>query len=381
MSKKIRRRRRSQARASRARIVPGAAPGVLVERPDATASTIRLLAYNRDDLIERSLTDLSELDGICNAWSTVWINVDGLGDVELLQEIGSRFGIHALALEDAVNLHQRPKVEVYEDHVFVVLRMPTQTSPFAAEQLSLFLGPGYVLTFQERFGGCLDPVRSRLRSGKGRIRAAGAAYLAYSLIDAVVDHFFPVIEHHGERVDELSEALFQRPHEGQILQIHEIKHDFMLLRRALYPLRETVNGLLRDHIPQVDDETRVYLRDCYDQLIQQMDLVESYREVSGGLMEAYQSAVGFRTNEVMRVLTIFATIFIPLTFVAGIYGMNFDPAASRFNMPELSWAWGYPAFWIVMLAMSSSLLLYFRRKGWLGGSRPPAPPQTDESNP
>lgn len=375
MSNKHRHRRRSQARASRARIVPGAAPGVLVAPPDSQSASVQLMAYSQQSLDEGALTDLGRLDEVCGSWPTVWLDVVGLKDIQLLEELGARFGLHPLALEDVVQVHQRPKVEVYEDHVFVVLRMPDASGSFATEQLSLFLGSGYVLTFQERPGDCLEPVRARLRAGRGRIRAAGSGYLAYALLDAVVDHFFPIIEHHGERVEAISDEVFRQPHDNQIFRIHEIKRDFMHLRRALFPLRETVNALLREDVPNMDDDTRVYLRDCYDHVIQQMDLVESYREVSGGLMEAYQSSVGFRTNEVMRVLTVFASIFIPLTFVAGIYGMNFDPQASPWNMPELRWAWGYPAFWAVMLAMSGSLLLYFQRKGWLGKPRSTRPQQ------
>ena len=244
--------------------------------------------------------------------------------------------------------------------------------------MSIFLGEGFVLTFHERPGDCLDPVRERLRQGRGRINGAGAGYLAYALIDSVVDHYFPIIEYYGEKVEDLSNAVFHNPHDSLIVRIHEVKQDCMVLRRAIFPLRETLNALQRDDMPQITDDTRVYLRDCYDHVIQLMDLVESFREVASGLMEAYQSSVGFRTNEVMRVLTIFATIFIPLTFVAGIYGMNFDTDASRFNMPELGWAYGYPVFWFVMIATAASLLVYFRRKGWLGGPR--SMQQTDASD-
>ena len=371
MSKNSPRRRRTAASAARARIVPGSAPGVLVDNPDAQDSTVRAMGYDAGGLVEEAKTGTEGLAALRRRGQTLWVDVHGLGDIAAVCRLGQEFGLHPLALEDVVNVHQRPKVEVYDDHLFVVLRMPSLAGRLETEQLSLFLGPGYVLTFQERPGDCLDPVRERLRKGKGRIRGAGADYLAYALIDAVVDHYFPILEHYGEAVEELSEAVFQDPHDSLIFRIHEIKRDFMALRRAIFPLRETLSALQRDDVSQISRDTRVYLRDCYDHVVQLMDLVESFREVSSGLMEAYQSSVGFRTNEVMRVLTIFATIFIPLTFVAGIYGMNFDPAASRFNMPELGWAYGYPALLAVMVTMTISLLVYFRRKGWLVRSRSP----------
>ena len=369
MNWKIKTRRRSSARRSREQVVPGSTPGELVTSPDSPAPSIRVVAYDEGELFEEALTDLTQLAALRERWSTVWINVDGLGDTAVVQQLGQIFGLHPLALEDVVTVHQRPKVEVYGEYLFVVLRMPPTTERMETAQLSLFLGEGYVLTFQEQRGDWFDPVRARLRKGRGRIRGAGADYLTYALIDAVVDHYFPILEHYGERVEDLSDAVFQHPHDSLILQIHETKRDFMVLRRAIFPLRETLNALQRDDVPQIAAETRVYLRDAYDHVIQLMDLVETYREMSGGLMEAYQSSVGYRTNEVMRVLTIFATIFIPLTFVAGIYGMNFDREASPFNLPELGWAYGYPAFWGVMVLIAGALLLFFRRKGWLGGTR------------
>ena len=294
-----------------------------------------------------------------------WVNVDGLGDLETLTRIQEIFGLHRLALEDVVNVHQRPKAELYEDHLFVVARMPRPGAGLETEQFSLFLGKGYVLTFQEAPGDCLEAVRERIRNERPRIRAGGPDYLAYAIIDAVIDSYFPLLEGIGDQLEALEEEVLARPHSSQVPILHGIKRDLMNLRRIVWPLREVLAGFVREESPLITEATKIYLRDCYDHTIQIMDLLESYRDVATGLMDLYLSSISNRMNEVMKVLTIIATIFIPLGFIAGLYGMNFNPEISRWNMPELNWALGYPFALGVMGTIALVMLVFFGKKGWL----------------
>jgi magnesium transporter len=311
------------------------------------------------------------LAGVVGHWPVTWVDVQGLGDVETVRALGDRFDLHGLALEDVINVHQRPKVELYENHVFIVTRMvggpATDGGGADTEQVAMFLGADFLLTFQERSGDCFEPVRERLRHAGGRIRAARADYLAYTLIDAVIDGYFPVLEGYGERVERLEDAVTARPDAALVAQIHALKRDLLTLRRAIWPQREMVNALIRDESSLVAEPTRLYLRDCYDHAIQLMDMIETYREIASGLVDLHLSSFSARLNEVMKVLTIIATIFIPLSFITGLYGMNFDPSASRWNMPELGWRYGYPFALGLMGVVAIGLLVYFRRKGWIGG--------------
>jgi magnesium transporter len=273
-------------------------------------------------------------------------------------------------LEDVVNTHQRAKLEEYDDHLFVVLRVPLEFADFRSEQLTLFLGGDYLLSFQEKPSAILDPVRARLRAGRGRIRNSGPDYLAYAIIDVCLDAYFPVLERCGERVEALEQAVLEQPDDRVIAGIHAVKRELLAIRRALWPQREMLNGLIRDESPLISERTRVYLRDCYDHVIQLIDLVETYREIASSLVDIYLSSVSSRLNEVMKVLTIIATIFIPLGFIASLYGMNFDRAVSPLNMPELGWYFGYPLVLLIMCATVFGLLYYFRRRGWLGRRTP-----------
>ncbi len=285
-------------------------------------------------------------------------------EAESIETLGRVFGLHRLALEDVVNVHQRPKVEEYRDHLFAVTRSATLDDRVDTEQLSLFVGSDWVLTFQERAGDAWEPVRDRLRAGRGRIQGAGAGYLFYALVDANVDSYYPLLEEFGTRLELLEEAVIDDPREELVGVIHAARRDVLALRQSVWPMREAVGRLHREELAVIDDETRVYLRDAYDHTIQVIDLLENYREMASALLEVYLSSVSHRMNEVMKVLTIIATIFIPLTFVAGIYGMNFDPDASPLNMPELGWYWGYPAVWAVMVITALGLVWYFKRKRW-----------------
>ena len=285
-----------------------------------------------------------------------------------LGRVAELLGLHHLAVEDALMGHQRPKVEPFDDHLFIVSRMPVSTEEVQTEQLALFLGRNFVLTFQERHGDQFEPVRERVRRDGSRIRKAGADYLAYSLLDAIIDAYFPLLEKYGEYVEALEGNITARPAEMEIGRIHDVKRDLLSLRRTLWPLRETANALMRDDTSFFTERTRTYLRDSYDHTVQLMDALETYREVAFGLMELYLAVLGMRMNEIMKLLTIIATIFIPLGFVASLYGMNFDGSRSPWNMPELSWYFGYPFALTIMALIGVVLLVYFRIKGWLGGS-------------
>jgi magnesium transporter len=352
---------------------PGSAPGTLVPSEGAQPTRLHAICYGPTAIDERADVAPGELEALVASQPVTWIDVHGLADVETLRRIGDLFGLHPLALEDIVHVHQRPKVEFYEDHLILFSRMLHAEETLRSEQLVIVLAEGLVVTFQERPGDCLEPVRQRLRSGKGRIRGAGADYLAYAVFDAVIDSFFPLLEAFGERVEALETEVLTDPQPDSLTRIHTLKRELMDLRRTVWPKREMVNELLRDGSALIAEETHVYFRDCYDHIVQLMEFSESYREIATGLSETYLSSVSTRMNEVMKVLTIIATIFIPLGFIAGVYGMNFDPAASPFNMPELDWYFGYPLALLLMLAVAAGLIVYFRRKGWLGdrGSKPP----------
>jgi magnesium transporter len=343
----------------------GALPGTIHPRPGTPPSRITALSYNRETLEETPVAYVELLPSLIEERAVTWIHLDGLGDPDLLNKLGSILRVHALALEDVVNVHQRSKVEEYEDGLFVVLRVPVLGEQLATEQVSLFLGKRFVVTFQEQPAPHLDPIRERLRRGRGRVRASGVDYLAYCLIDTVVDAYFPVLDRFADRLEEIEDLVMARVPKTPPAGILAVRHDLLTLRRALAPLREMLGTLHRQELGFVSDDTRLYLRDCYDHTLQLLDAVETYREIATSLMEVYMSAVSNRMNEVMKVLTIIATMFIPLTFVSSIYGMNFATNVSPWNMPELTWAYGYPFALGLMLAIAVGLLVYFRRKEWL----------------
>ncbi len=347
---------------------PGTAPGTLspltVHRVERVS--ISVLEYGPDRVAEWQASGAEEIATRREGLPVLWIDVVGLQDVALLSALGEQFGLHPLALEDVLNTGQRPKMEPYEDHLFVVMKlMHSSTGRMESEQISLFLGERFVITFQEIPGDVFDPVRQRIRTAQGRIRRMGPDYLAYALLDSLVDHCFPVLEEFGERLEDLEQEVVEEPDRETVGLIHAAKRDLLVLRRATWPQREVVSALERFESPLVSKEIRVYLRDLYDHTIQVLDMVETYRDLATGLLDIYLSSVSNRMNEVMKVLTVLASIFIPLTFLAGIYGMNFDPRASRWNMPELEWAYGYPAFWVMAAVIVLIMLLVFRRKRWL----------------
>lgn len=356
-------RRRHKPRFHR-RTKPGASPGTFKVHPDAPGPKIRVLAYSPDEIVEERIERIDQISGFLKKYPVTWINVDGLGDAATLKALGKLFDLHPLALEDVVHVHQRAKVEPFEKHLFLVARMVRPTEQRDTEQLSLFLGSNYVLTFQEQEGDCLDPVRERIRKSSGRVRKVGADYLAYALLDAVVDSYFPIVERFADDLETLDDEIEVRHGPPVISQIRDVRNDLLLLRRTIRPHRDAINQLVRDEHPLVRDETRVFLRDCYDHTVQLIELLEVYREMCSDLRDYYQSIMGNRMNEIMKVLTIIATIFIPLGFVAGVYGMNFDPELPG-NMPELKCPYGYVFALCLMLLSAGGMLLYFWRKGWI----------------
>jgi magnesium transporter len=367
MSTHSKRRRRLWIRR---RTAPGTTPGTIVADPDSPPPEISVIAYGPDQFVEKPIKDAHELAKYRGQYPVLWVNVDGLGDAKVITEIGNIFGLHPLALEDVVNVHQRAKVEDYSDHLFIVARMVERNDCLLTEQVSMFLGKDFVLTFQERPGkDCIEPVRDRIRRGKGRLRTLAADSLAYAILDGIVDGFFPVLESYSERLETIEDIVITQPNRTVVESIHSIKSDLLVVRRALWPLREAINILVRDHNPLIRDDTRIYLRDCYDHTVQLIDLVETYRELGADLRDLYLSSVSNRMNEIMKVLTIISTIFIPLTFIAGIYGMNFDTRVSPWNMPELEWYYGYPFSLALMFALTCGMCVFFWRRGWLGGNR------------
>jgi magnesium transporter len=354
------------------RIRPGSLPGTLVAAEAAQPPVIEVTMITRDAVVVERAPTIDAALARMTPGEVTWINVDGLGDPAVFAQLGERLGLHPLALEDVLNAPQRPKVERFDKHVFVVMRTmrlepprDTPTAPAAAaaivdEQVSVFFGVDWVVTIQERSDGdCFGSVRAALRQARGRAREAGSDYLAYLLIDAVVDAYFPVIDALAERIHALEEeALGATASETTLLQLTRLRHDLIGVRRAVWPMREVVTVLQREESPLVAPETRVFLRDVYDHAVQALEIVESLRETAVSVMEVFLSVQNQRLNEVMKVLTVIATIFIPLTFIASIFGMNFR------HMPELEWRWGYPAILGVMALTAGGMIAYFKRRGW-----------------
>jgi magnesium transporter len=369
MSRKPRRQKPSRRDITiHRRTPPGASPGQVIPDPSQPKPTIHVTAYDEAGVTDQDVPDPAAARAMVGRRATTWINVEGLGDARTIEQFGELFRLHRLALEDTVNVHQRAKVEDYGEVLFIVMRMVTCPDRCATEQLSIFVGPNWVLTFQEGTpGDPFDRIRARIREG-GRIRQLGSGYLAYALMDATIDAYYPVLEVYAERLDELEETVTQPRNTRVIDDLHVVKADLLILRRALWPLRDAMAMLAREDTTRFPPEIRPYLRDCYDHVVQVVELVETYRELTADLRDLHMSSISNRINETMRVLTIISTIFIPLTFIAGIYGMNFDPDSSPWNMPELRWYWGYPACLAAMAISAVFLIGYFYCQGWIFGS-------------
>jgi len=345
---------------------PGEVPGTLSRRTDASASHAVVRKFTDDVYEEAPLATADALTSVLDPSCSIWIDVTGLADTSLVASIGQAFGLHELSLEDALDPIQRAKVEHYDHYTFVVMKTLAMSEFVETHHLSIFLGDRFVVTLQDIDNPALEPIRQRLRHGHGKIRGGGADYLTYALIDTVIDHYFPVVEAFDDRLERAEDAVLEAKGVDPIDLARKARQDLQTIRHAIWPARDAVASLLRDEAPRVHDETRVHLRDCYDHIIQLQEMVESSREISASLLEAYISRVSLGTNEVMKVLTVIATIFIPLTFITGLYGMNFNPGSSPLNMPELNWYWGYPFALLLMAGAVGVSLLYFRRKGWFG---------------
>jgi magnesium transporter len=320
------------------------------------------LDYDETHFQEREVKEIEACFPFKETPTVTWINVDGVHDVGLIQKLGETFDLHPLIIEDIVHTQQRPKMEESENYIYIVLKMlylDDAQNETQVEQVSLVFGKNFVISFQEKEGDIFESIRARLRNGKGRIRKMGTDYLAYSLIDAVVDHYFVILEKDGEKIEELEDKVVSEPKPETLQGIHRLKREMIFLRRSVWPLRELVNSLERGESPLIHKTTRIYLRDIYDHTIQVIDTLETYRDMLSGMHDTYLSSLSNRMNEVMKVLTIIATIFIPLTFIAGIYGMNFE------FMPELKWRWAYFGVWGVIFVVAIAMLIYFRRKKWL----------------
>ncbi|MCL4477343.1 MAG: magnesium/cobalt transporter CorA [Nitrospirae bacterium] len=342
----------------------GLPPGTLVHIGEKKTEEIKItvMDYDETSCREEQFTSIEACFVFKDKPSVTWINVEGLHNIENIQKLGDCYGFHPLVLEDILNTDQRPKIEDFDAYLYIVLKMlhNGKSPQTVTEQISLILGPNYVISFQEGIeGDVFNSIRERIRTGKGRIRTQGADYLAYSLIDAIVDNYFVVIEKMGERIEDLEDELIKSPVAETLQEIHDLKREMIFLRKAVWPLREVISSLGRGESPLIKDPTRIYLRDVYDHTIQVIDAIETSRDMLSGMLDIYLSSMSHKMNEVVKFLTIIGTIFIPLTFLAGVYGMNFE------HMPELKWRWGYFVLWAVMSGMAVFMLLYFKKKKWL----------------
>jgi magnesium transporter len=346
----------------------GTPPGTLSSTPHDSAAPQRLhlLNYTAAEISVQADVAAADCGAYLGSDSVTWVHVEGRPTEDVLKQLAASFRLHELALEDVLNTGQRPKVEPFEDQHFVVASLPvTVEDRVQVYQASFFLGKTFVVSFCEADFSPFESIQKRLQLGGARIRARGADFLLYSLLDVVIDQGFPVLEYFGSQLEDLEERILEGGDRATLEQIHTVKRELILLRRMLWPQRDLVNQLLRDDHPLVRDDTGIYLRDCYDHTIQVMDLLETYRDMTSSMLDIYLSSVSNRMNDIMRVLTVISTIFIPLTFVVGVYGMNFDRSAGPWSMPELGMAYAYPIVWLIMIAVAVVMLLFFRRRGWL----------------
>ena len=347
----------------------GLAPGslVYVGEKNLEKPRISIIDYDQENFQEKEVKNAEECFPFKESPTITWINIDSLHDTDIISRIGKHFDIHHLILEDIVNTSQRPKFEESDKYIFIVLKMlyfDEKEDETKAEQVSIILGSNCVISFQEREGDVFNPTRERIRNNKGRIRKSGADYLAYVLLDAIVDNYFIILEKLGEKIEGMEDELVAHPTPENLQTIQNLKRDMIFLRKSVWPLREIISGVQRTESDLIQDSTAAYMRDLYDHTIQVIDTIESLRDMVSGMLDIYMCSISNKMNEVMKVLTIIATIFIPITFVAGIYGMNFDPSISKFNMPELRWPFGYFFAWGVMATITIGMLIYFKKKRW-----------------
>lgn len=347
---------------------PGTSPGTLTAHPRAgeTPAQIKLINYSPLEHVEKDISNVDECRAFLALPSVTWIHFQGHVDPEILRQFGEVVDLHPLAMEDILNRGQLPKIDEYEDQIFLVMNLPTlNNGGTRAEQIAIYIGRNYLLSFYAGETDPFDPIRKRLTKGAGRIRSLGVDYLLYTLLDLVIDQAFPVLERYGDLIEDLEEALLDKPTKPILGRIHALRRELLLLRRFLWPQREVLNTLMRGDHPLITSSIHIYLRDCYDHTVQIMELMENYRDMATSMLDVYLSSVSNRLNDTMRLLTVIATIFIPLTFIVGVYGMNFSHPESPWAMPELHWYYGYPLVWGVMIAIAIGMLIYFKRRDWL----------------
>ncbi|WP_286824046.1 magnesium/cobalt transporter CorA [Microcystis sp. LSC13-02] len=341
---------------------PGSEPGTLIIEPDAKPSRIILIDYDEDNAIRKMDITPNACAPYIGTNTVSWMDIQGLGSETVLKQVGAIFNLHPLLLEDVVNVPQRPKLEDYNNQLLVIshmVRLKEDESGFDTEQVSFVLGKRYLLSFQEEeLQDCFEIVRDRIRTSQGRVRKSGADYLTYLLLDTIIDGYFPVVEHYEDRIEALEDVIISNPDRDTMQEIYDVRRELLALRRLIWPMRNVLNLLMRDHHGIVSDEVQIYFRDSYDHVIQILEIIEAYRELAASLMDVYMSTMGNKLNEIMKFLTVISTIFIPLTFIVGVYGMNFE------NMPELKGEWSYFMVWLVMLGVAGGLIFYFWRKGW-----------------
>ena len=363
--------RSATRRIGRSKKEPGTPPGTLIYEGEVPAGPVRIYVYDfdQDKLVEREVDEIASLGTYRDSTSTTWINVDGVHDAAVVEEIGRQFDIHPLTLEDVMSPDQRPKVEEYPGYTYVVLQMmhydhdPISLRP---EQVSIVLMKGVVLSFQEAIeGDAFDPVRQRLREGGDQIRGGGADYLLYVLVDVIVDYYMHILEALGDHIDDLEDEVIADPSPAIIRRISAIRRKVSLVRKSIWPLRDAVLALERSERSYMSKANKIYFRDVYDHAVRTIEIIESAREVLATVTDLHVSTLSYRMNEIMKVLAIIATFFLPLTFIAGVYGMNFDPDASPLNMPELTWDYGYLYALLLMSAVAVGMFIYFRRREWL----------------
>lgn len=342
----------------------GLSPGSLVyvgEKKEVPAQ-ISIMTYNAGDVEETADLSLEEVAVRKKKDGITWININGIHDVSVVEAIGKAYDLHPLTLEDILNTGHRPKIDDYGDYLFFVLKMvysDPSDRPLKIEHVCFVLGSDYIISFQEVAGDVFDPVRRRIRTGKGKIRKSGADYLAYALLDMIVDHYYVVLDEMGEEIENLQEMVLDNPDASVLARIYDCKHRHLTMRKSIWPLREILAATLRESFELIHEDVRFYLRDVYDHIIQVADTIETYRDMLSGLLDIYMSSVSHKMNEVMKVLTVIATLFIPLTFFAGVYGMNFH------YMPELEWRFAYPGFWLATVVLLAVMIVIFKRKKWL----------------
>ncbi|MCA9105282.1 MAG: magnesium/cobalt transporter CorA [Planctomycetales bacterium] len=375
MGKKHRRRTLSRKQLRfRRQSRPGANPAIVQAPIEAKPSRMHVLAYSPKQFLDKDITDLAALSGMAASHSVCWIDVAGLADVGLVKQLGEKFDLHPLAIEDVMNLHQRAKVEPYEHSLFVIARLPQLIDGhFSSQQLSIFLRGNTVLTFQEETSDWFEPVRERVRKSLERSRSIAPGFLVYALLDVVIDSYFPIVDALGDELDEIEGLMASGETRVVLGRIHQLLHELLLVRRTIRPHRDAINELIRDSSERMDAETLFFLRDCADHTIQLIELLEVYREMCIDYRDFHLSLISNRMNEVMRGLTLVATVFMPLNLIAAIYGMNFADD-SPYNMPELRWRFGYPAVLGLMVCVAVLTVVWFSRRGWL---RPPDPDTSD----